>query len=148
MASLASLAGTSLYGTYTQGTNGLPPTVYSGYVGYNNQGYPLFSDGDNPMGSGEWGIGNKNFAYGNIKPFSPNNSKSLRAAGAAGASFYGPSNTSPGVGTGNYMDPFGGPVGAVTFNDVLTGQAYVNTNGQAPGTYTDMRGMTGVTPPF
>jgi hypothetical protein len=144
MASLASLAGTSLYGTYTQGTNGLPPTAVSNIVGYSNPG----PDGDNPMGSGIWGIGNKNFAFGNVKSRSINNRKSLHNAGAAGVSFYGPSNTSPGVGTGNYMDPFGGPVSAVTFNDVLSGQQYVNTNGQAPGTYTDMRGQTGVTPPF
>ena len=144
MPSLASLAGSSLYGTYTQGTNGLPPTPYSNIVGYSNPG----PDGDNPQDSGIWGVGNKNFAFGNVKNNSINNRKSLHNAGAAGVSFYGPSNASPAIGTGNYMDPFGGPIGATTFNDVLSGQAYVNTNGQGPGTYTDQRGNTGVTPPF
>ena len=141
MASLAQMAGTSLYGGYTQGTNGLPPTTVSNLVGYSNPG----PDGDDPKDSGIWGIGNKNFAFGNVKSRSINNRKSLHNAGAAGVSFYGPLNSSPDIGTGNYMDPFASS--GTSFADILANQPYALTP-DAPGDYTDRRGMTGVTPPF
>jgi hypothetical protein len=159
MASLAQMAGTSLYGDYTPGTNGLPGNQnagqYSGPLNYNEPTADAIRITE--AGATEWAIGG-NFAFGNpiVKKggvasninFFGSRQSSLMRAGNQGTSFYGPDNTSPGIGTGNYMDPFSGPIGATTFNDVLSGQAYVNTNGQGPGSYTDMRGMTGVTPPF
>jgi hypothetical protein len=159
MPSLASLAGSSLYGTYTQGTNGLPGNQnagqYSGPLNYIEPTDDAIRISE--TGATEWAIGS-NFAFGNpiVKKggvagninFFGSRQSSLMRAGNQGTSFHGPNNTSPGIGTGNYMDPFGGPIGATTFNDVLSGQAYVNTNGQGPGTYTDQRGNTGVTPPF
>ncbi len=151
MASLAGMAGSSLYGGYTQGTNGLPATTVSNLVGYSNPAHP--DQVDNPQGSGVWGVGNKNFAFGNVKARSPYNRKSLHNAGASGVSNYGPRNTAPGFGTGIYMDPFASGymqygAGSDAVDLLAANQPYVNTNGQSPGSYTDMRAATGVTPPF
>jgi len=79
-----------------------------------------------------WGIGNENFAFGNVKNNSIHNRKSLHNAGAAGVSFYGPINSSPDIGTGNYMDPFASS--GTSFAAILADQPYA-LSPQAPGSY-------------
>ena len=148
MASLVEMAGTSLYGDYTQGTFGVNPSPdFETWIGYSNPavGFGYDDQVDNPQGSGVWGVGNNNFAFGNVKARSPNNRKSLHNAGASGVSNYGPNNTSPGIGTGNYMDPFAST--GTSFAAILADQPWALTP-DAPGSYTDRRGATGPTPPF
>jgi hypothetical protein len=138
MASLVEMAGSSLYGGYTQGTFGVNPSPdFQTLIGYSNPAHP--DQVDNPQGSGIWGVGNKNFAFGNVKARSFYNKKSLHNAGAAAVSNYGPNNTSPGIGTGIYMDPFasgymqyGSGINAV---DLLAANQPYATSPQAPGSY-------------
>ena len=81
MASLVEMAGSSLYGGYTQGTFGVNPSPdFQTLIGYSNPAHP--DQVDNPQGSGIWGVGNKNFAFGNVKARSFYNKKSLHNAGA------------------------------------------------------------------
>ena len=65
----------------------------------------------------------------------------MHNAGAAGVSFYGPINSSPDIGTGNYMDPFASS--GTSFADILANQQYALTP-NAPGEY----GPGVQTPPF
>ena len=156
MASLAAMAGTSLYGDYTPGTNGLPGNQnagqYSGPLNYIEPTDDAIRISE--TGATEWAIGS-NFAFGNpivkkggvagnINFFGARQS-SLMRAGNQGTSYHGPNNTSPGIGTGNYMDPFASS--GTSFAAILANQPYALTP-DAPGNYTDRRGMTGVTPPF
>ena len=131
MASLVEMAGSSLYGGYTQGTFGVNPSPdFQTLIGYSNPAHP--DQVDNPQGSGIWGVGNKNFAFGNVKARSFYNKKSLHNAGAAAVSNYGPINSSPDIGTGNYMDPFASS--GTSFAAILANQPYA-TSPQAPGSY-------------
>ena len=162
MASLAQMAGTSLYGNYNTNTNGLPGNQNGGqYSGPLNEPEPT-ADAIRitEAGATEWAIGS-NFAFGNpiVKKggvagnvnFFGSRQSSLMRAGNQGTSFYGPDNVSPTLGTGNYMDPFAslGQYGTGTdaIDLLAANQPYAFTP-DAPGDYTDRRGQTGPTPPF